>query len=198
MNSCGSRTSCCSSSRRRSQAKYCSSRSAPTRPSLYFQCAAMPSSAIRCISSVRICTSNGMPAVADDRRVQRLVAVRARHRDEVLEAARNRRPHLMDDAQHAVAVLDAGRDDAERDEVVDLIERDALPLQLLVDRPEALDAPVDPDHGNLRVTEVLFQFAFAGGPSAPRSPSAFVPPRGAAPDRRPAPGSGTPVPRARS
>ena len=27
-------------------------------PALYFQCAAMPSSAMRCISSVRICTSN--------------------------------------------------------------------------------------------------------------------------------------------
>ena len=33
----------------------------PRRPSLYFQCAAIPSSAIRCISSVRICTSNAIP-----------------------------------------------------------------------------------------------------------------------------------------
>ena len=40
-------------------------------------------------------------ALADDRRVQRLVAVRPRHRDEVLEPARHRRPHLMDDAEHA-------------------------------------------------------------------------------------------------
>ena len=33
----------------------------PRRPSLYFQCAAMPSSAMRCISSVRICTSKCRP-----------------------------------------------------------------------------------------------------------------------------------------
>ena len=31
-------------------------------PSLYFQCAAMPYSARRCISSVRICISTGLPA----------------------------------------------------------------------------------------------------------------------------------------
>ena len=35
---------------------------APLRPSLYFQCAAMPSSAMRCISSVRICTSKCRPS----------------------------------------------------------------------------------------------------------------------------------------
>ncbi len=32
-------------------------------PSLYFQCAAMPYSAVWCISHVRICTSNGMPSL---------------------------------------------------------------------------------------------------------------------------------------
>ena len=31
------------------------------RPSLYIQCAAMPYSAVRCISCVRICTSKGIP-----------------------------------------------------------------------------------------------------------------------------------------
>ncbi len=30
-------------------------------PSLYFQCAATPNSARRCISSVRICSSTGLP-----------------------------------------------------------------------------------------------------------------------------------------
>ena len=61
MNSCGSRTSFCISSSCRSQWKYCSSGWAAVRPSLYFQWAAMPSSAMLCISRVRICTSNGMP-----------------------------------------------------------------------------------------------------------------------------------------
>ena len=31
-------------------------------PILYFQCAAMPYSAVWCMSQVRICTSNGMPS----------------------------------------------------------------------------------------------------------------------------------------
>ena len=143
MNSAGSRVSCCHSTSCRSQWKYCSSRSAPTRPSLYFQCAAMPSSATRCISSVRICTSNGTPRSLDHRRVQRLIAVRPRHRDEVLEPPRHRRPHLMDDAEHGVAVLHVPGDHPQRQEVVDLIERDVLALQLLMDRPEALDAALD-------------------------------------------------------
>ena len=29
--------------------------------SLYFQCAAMPNSAVRCIANVRICISTGLP-----------------------------------------------------------------------------------------------------------------------------------------
>ena len=61
MNSPGSRSSCWNSRSCRSHAKCCSSGSTPTRPSLYFQWAAMPFSATSCISSVRICTSNGTP-----------------------------------------------------------------------------------------------------------------------------------------
>ena len=41
----------------------------------------------------------GKPAIADHRRVQRLVAVGPRHRDEVLDASRDRRPRLVDDAR---------------------------------------------------------------------------------------------------
>ena len=97
----------------------------------------------RCISSVRIWTSKGRPRSLIDRRVQRLVAVRPRHRDEVLDPARDRLPGLVDDAERGVAVLHASGDDAEGDEVVDLVEVDLLPLQLQVDAVEALDAAVD-------------------------------------------------------
>ena len=103
----------------------------------------MPSSAIRCISAVRICTSNGKPALADDRGVQRLVAVGPRHRDEVLDPPGHRRPRLVDDAERGVAVLDRLGDDAQRHEVVDLVEVDLLALELLVDAEQALDAAVD-------------------------------------------------------
>mgnify|MGYP003694370853 CR=1 FL=1 len=50
---------------------------------------------------------------------------------------------LMDDAERRVAVLDAVGDDAQRDEVVDLLELDLLPLELLADAPQTLDAAVD-------------------------------------------------------
>ena len=53
--------SLCHSSRWRSQVKRWSLSSSVYFPSLYIQCAAMPSSAMRCISSVRIWISKGMP-----------------------------------------------------------------------------------------------------------------------------------------
>ena len=90
--------------------------------SLYFQCAAMPCSATRCISCVRICTSMRSLPGADHRRVQRLVHVRLGQRDVVLEAARHRRPLRVDDAERRVAVGDGLDEHAERDEVVDLLE----------------------------------------------------------------------------
>ena len=60
----------------------------------------------------------------------------------------------MDDAEHGVAVLGRLGDDAQRDEVVDLVEADLLPPQLLVNRPEALEPAVDRDDGNLRLGEL--------------------------------------------
>ena len=44
-------------------------------------------------------------ALAHDRRVQRLIAVRPRHRDEVLDAPGHRRPRLVNDPERGVAVL---------------------------------------------------------------------------------------------
>ena len=197
MNSLGSRTSCCHSSSCLSHTKYCSSALAPTRPSLYFQCAAMPYSATWCIRSERICTSNGEAAIADDRGVQRLVGVGTRHGDEVLETSRHRRPRLVDDAQRGIAVADGGRDHAQCDDVVDLLELDLLALEFLPDAEQALQASVDGDHGDggfvetlgeglPEVTHGLF------GTLAPAPPS-----RCSASRTPPAPGSGTqdpPVP----
>ena len=99
------------------------------------------------------------PFVADHRRVQRLVAVWPRHRDEVLDPAGHGRPRLVDDAQGGIAVLHAGGDDAEGDEVVDLVELDALLLELLRDAPQALDAAVDHNDGHRRFTELGFNRA---------------------------------------
>ena len=60
----------------------------------------------------------------------------------------------MDDAERAVTVLHRLRDDAQRDHVVDLIELDLLPLQLLVDAEEPLDPAVDLDDRDLRLGEL--------------------------------------------
>ena len=51
----------------------------------------------------------------------------------------------MDRAQCAVAILHRVRDDADCEQVVNLIHRDALAQQLLVNRVEPLDAPINAD-----------------------------------------------------
>ena len=93
-------------------------------------------------------------ALAHDRRVQRAVAVGARHGDEVLDPAGHRRPGVVDDAERGVAVLDRLGDHPERHEVVHLVEIDLLPLELQVDAVEPLDAPVHLDEGNLGLEEL--------------------------------------------
>ena len=93
-------------------------------------------------------------AFAHDGRVQRLVAVRPRHGDEVLDPPRHRRPRLVDDPERGVAIPDRLRHDPQRHEVVDLIEIDLLAFELLVDAEQALDAAVDGNHRNLRVGEL--------------------------------------------
>ena len=84
------------------------------------------------------------PALGPDhRRVQRLVHVELRHRDEVLEAPRQRLPQRVDHADRAVAVLDRADDHAHRGQVVDLVELAALLGHLRVDRVEVLGAAGD-------------------------------------------------------
>ena len=77
--------------------------------SLYFQCAAMPCSATRCISCVRIWISmrwrpGPMTVVCSD-----WYMFGFGQRDVVLEAARDRRPLRVDDAERRVAVGHATR-----------------------------------------------------------------------------------------
>ena len=83
------------------------------------------------------------PAGSDDRRVQRLVHVLLRHRDIVLEASRNRLVGLMHDSEGRVAVAHRIDDDADRKEIIDLIEGLVLVHHLFVDREIVLDPSVD-------------------------------------------------------
>ena len=80
---------------------------------------------------------------SDHRRVECLVHVGLRHRDEVLEAAGQRLPDRVDDADRAVAVLDRADDHPHRGEVEDLVELAALLRHLRVDRVEVLGAAGD-------------------------------------------------------
>src|SRR6185503_13473235 len=87
--------------------------------------------------------------VADHGRMQRLIPVWPRHRDEVLDAAGDRGPRLMNDAERRVAILDRLGNDTQRNEVVDALEVDLLAFQLQVDALKALDASVELDDRHL-------------------------------------------------
>ena len=79
--------------------------------------------------------------------VQRLIAVRLGARDIVLDPLLQRRPRVVNDAQHVVAVGDAIDEHADRQEIVNLLERLAALLHLLEDRPHVLGPPDDvPTH----------------------------------------------------
>ena len=80
---------------------------------------------------------------ADERGVQRLVAVRFRDRDVVLEAAGHRLVELMQHAHRHVALGQRADDDAKAEDVVDLREAQALLAHLGVDRIERLLAAED-------------------------------------------------------
>ena len=123
-----------------------------TVSSLYFQCAATPYSARRCMSQVRICSSTDLPPGPDDRRVQRLVHVELRHRDVVLEPSGDGVPPRVDDAERRVAVLDRIDQDADAHQVVDVVEADVPGDHLLVDRVVVLGTA-----GDLRVDLGLAQ-----------------------------------------
>src|SRR5262249_37641620 len=68
----------------------------------------------------------GLALRTDYRGVERLIQVRPGNRDEVLDAAGNGAPAVVDDAEGGVAVLDRVGDDAERHQVIDLVDRDLL------------------------------------------------------------------------
>ena len=91
---------------------------------------------------------------ADHRRVQRLVHVELRHRHEVLEAAGQRLPVGVHDAQRRVAVAHRVDQDPDADEVPDVGEVAAADDHLLVDRVVVL-GPAGDDGLDLRGLELL-------------------------------------------
>ena len=84
-----------------------------------------------------------MAAGAHDRGVQRLVAVGAGAGDEVFDATGHRTPEGVNEAEDGVAGGYVLGDDADGEQIVDLVEGDLGALDFLVDGVEALDAPLD-------------------------------------------------------
>ena len=72
--------------------------------------------------------------------MQRLIAVGARHGDEVLDASRDGLPHVVNHSQRRIAVGHRIGHQPQGDEVVHLIQLDLLPMHLAIDGVDALGA----------------------------------------------------------
>ena len=128
----GSVISLCHSTSWRTQLRRSSSR-AVTAPSLalYFQCAAMPFFGDAMHLFGADLHFELMSAFAHHRGVQRLIAVGAGHGDEVLDAAGHRTPESVNQAEDGVTSAHILGDDANGQQVVDLIEGHLGALDLL-------------------------------------------------------------------
>jgi hypothetical protein len=82
-----------------------------------------------------------LPLRSDHGSVQRLIQIGPRNGDEILDAARNGAPVIVDDAERGVAVLHRIGENAQRHQIVDLIDGDLLPLQLHEDGVGRLTRP---------------------------------------------------------
>ena len=80
---------------------------------------------------------------ADQRRMQRLIHIWLRHGNIVLEPARNRFIHLMDDAKCRIAVFDSIYQDTYCKQIINLIDRLVLVDHLFIDTEEMFDSSVN-------------------------------------------------------
>ena len=78
----------------------------------------------------------------DDFCMQRLVAVRLRFGNIVVEASRQRHPDLMDNAKSMIAVGDSRDNHAQGNQIVDLAEIKCLLLHLIVNGVKMLGPPL--------------------------------------------------------
>ena len=81
-----------------------------------------------------------VPVRADDGGMQRLVHVALRVRYVVVEESRYRLPYRVDEAEHLIALADGLYYDAQREKVVELLQRKVLAAHLFVDAVEVLRA----------------------------------------------------------
>ena len=123
-----------------------SSAEPPSLPStLYSQCAATPGLGHRVHGLGAHLELHRRAQRADQRGVQRLVAVGLGDGDEVLEAPRHRLVQLVQHAQREVTLGLRRHDDAEAEDIADLREAGVLLAHLAVDRIDGLLAAADLD-----------------------------------------------------
>ncbi len=79
---------------------------------------------------------------AEDRCVQRLIAILLGIGDVVVEFVGHVMPPRMHDAEHRIAIADLGHQDAHRADIVNLGEIDPLALHLPPDRIDMLGATI--------------------------------------------------------
>src|SRR5260370_34926414 len=106
--------------------------------------------------------------------MERLIAVRLGARDVVLDALLERRPLVMDQAQHVVARRDVVHQHPHREEIVDLLERLVTLAHLLVDRPQVFRPAGDLDIGQPGLPQLPPQRP--PPPPPPPSPPFLLPP----------------------
>ena len=80
---------------------------------------------------------------SDQRCMQRLVHIRLRHSNIILETSRNRRIHLMDHTQRRITVFYRFYYDTHSKQIIDLVNRLILIHHLLIDTEEMFDTSVD-------------------------------------------------------
>ena len=85
----------------------------------------------------------GDALMADDGRVERLIHIRLRRGDIVLEAPRHQIEQVMDVAENVIAVRDRIDDHAKGIHIIKLVDRLVLRLHLAIDGIDVLDAAVD-------------------------------------------------------
>ena len=90
----------------------------------------------------------GHAGLCDDGGVQRLVHVGLGHGDVVLKPARQGLEHIVDNAQHIVAVLNGIHDDPHGKYIVDFLKGLSLDKHFAVDAVNALDPALDVHIGN--------------------------------------------------
>src|SRR5580692_7943502 len=108
-------------------------------------------------------------ARTDHRRMDRTVIVLLRRRDVVFEPPRNDRPRGVHDAERLIAFGEIADDDAETENIRELLEADGLALHLAPDRIGAL-APARDFSGDAAVAKLFGKLLldFGDPPARPR------------------------------